>query len=179
MDYRQHLRTGTVVALATMYTVLSGCMAQQADLKQTEKALQQRIKQQDDQLSQTRARQSQEISFLREQELPLLRGELEKAMQQAKELQARQEDLKYRSAQLEQQTRRLEQLATKLDADSNARHAAEQKNIDAQDARVAARLDEATRSMEALKKDIVDVVQRTNESLAKRVPRSSPKSIRR
>ena len=169
MDYRQHLRTGTVVALATMYTVLSGCMAQQADLKQTEKALQQRIKQQDDQLSQTRARQSQEISFLREQELPLLRGELEKAMQQAKDLQARQEDLKYRSAQLEQQTRRLEQLATKLDADSNARHAAVQKNIDAQDARVAARLDEATRSMEALKKDIVDVVQRTNESLAKRV----------
>jgi cell division protein FtsB len=68
------------VVVAAVVTFLSGCVAQQADLKQTEKVLQQRIKQQDDQLSQTRARQSQEISTLRDQELPQLRGELEKAL---------------------------------------------------------------------------------------------------
>ena len=160
---------GVVIGMAMLYAVLPGCVAQQADLKQTEKALQQRIKQQDDQLSQARARQSQELSVLREQELPILRGELDKALQQAKELQGRQEDLKYRSAQLEQQTKRLEQLATKVELDSNARHVAMQKGLEAQDARVAARLDEVSKAMEALKRDIVDVVQRTNEGLVKRV----------
>ncbi len=49
--------TETVVVVAA-FAFLSGCVAQQSDLKQTEKVLQQRIKQQDDQLSQTRARQS-------------------------------------------------------------------------------------------------------------------------
>ncbi|HEX7768264.1 MAG TPA: hypothetical protein VF443_16240, partial [Nitrospira sp.] len=71
------------VVLVMLFTLLSGCVAQQADLKQTERALQQKLKQQDDQLSQTRARQSQEISNLREQDLPQLRGELEKARHQA------------------------------------------------------------------------------------------------
>ncbi len=177
MDWLEHraisaqrrVRPGLVIGMAMIYTVLPGCMAQQADLKQTEKALQQRIKQQDDQLSQARARQSQELSVLREQELPILRGELEKALQQAKDLQGRQEDLKYRSAQLEQQTKRLEQLATKVELDSNARHVAMQKGLEAQDARVAARLEEGSKAMETLKRDIVEVVQRTNENVVKRV----------
>ena len=67
--------------------LLTGCIAQQADLKQTEKNLQQRIKQSNDESAQTRARQSQEISILREQELPQLRGDLERALHQAQELQ--------------------------------------------------------------------------------------------
>ncbi|NJN70146.1 MAG: hypothetical protein HC801_07635 [Nitrospira sp.] len=67
------------------------------------------------QLSQTSAKQSQELSTLREQELPQLRGELEKALYLAKDLQARQDDLKHRSAQSEQQTKKLEQLAAKLE----------------------------------------------------------------
>ena len=78
----------------------SGCIAQQADLKQTERNLQQRIKQSSDESAQTRARQSQEISVLREQELPQLRGELERALHQAQELQGKQEDLKQRSSNL-------------------------------------------------------------------------------
>ena len=69
-----------------------GCIAQQANLKDTEKNLQQRIKQASDESAQTRARQSQEISVLREQELPQLRGELERALHQAQELQAKQEE---------------------------------------------------------------------------------------
>lgn len=165
------LAAGAVIV--TMGAMLSGCVAQQADLKHTEKTLQQRIKQSNEELAQTRARQSQEISALREQELPQLRGDLERAMHQAQELQAKQEDLKHRSAQIEQQTRKLEQLAAKMEADSTTRYAWVQKSFDSQDAKVNARLDEITKAMDAsmaaLKKDVVEAVQRTNEALAKRV----------
>ena len=142
--------------------VLPGCMAQQSDLKRTEKDFK-------NQLSQTSARQNQEISTLREQELPRLRGELEKALHLAKDLQGRQEDFKYRSAQLEQQTKKVEQLAAKLEADSGTRYLWVQKSFETQDAKVSARLDEVAKAMEALKKEVIDVVQRTNESVTKRV----------
>jgi DNA repair exonuclease SbcCD ATPase subunit len=146
--------------------LLSGCVAQEADLRQTEKVLHQRIKQQDDQFSQSRARQSQEISTLRDQELPQLRGEVERVLRQAQDLQAKQEDIRYRLAQLEQQTK-------KTDSDNTTRHVWVQKSLDNQDAKVAARLEELSRAMEtamaALKKDIVEAVQRTNDTLAKRV----------
>ncbi|MDK2743388.1 MAG: tol-pal system protein YbgF [Nitrospira sp. BO4] len=153
---------GVILSIATVGAVLSGCVAQQADLKQTEKVLQQ-------QLSQTRARQGQEITTLREYELPQLRGELEKVLHQTQELQARQEDLKHRSAQLEQQTKKLEQLAAKLETDGSTRHLWVQKSFETQDTKVSARLDEMSKTMEAMKKDIIEVVQRTNEGLAKRV----------
>jgi len=153
---------GVILSIATVGAVLSGCVAQQADLKQTEKVLQQ-------QLSQTRARQGQEITTLREYELPQLRGELEKVLHQTQELQARQEDLKHRSAQLEQQTKKLEQLVAKLETDGSTRHLWVQKSFETQDAKVSARLDEMSKTMEAMKKDIIEVVQRTNEGLAKRV----------
>lgn len=167
------MKSAEAVIAIVSFAFLSGCVAQQADLKQTEKVLQQRIKQQDDQLTQTRARQSQEISTLREQELPQLRGDLEKVMHQTQDLQAKQEDLKHRLAQSEQQTKRLEQLVVKLDADNTTRHAWVQKSLDNQDAKVATKLDELSRAMEyamaAMKKDIAEVVQRTNDTLAKRV----------
>jgi len=156
----------------------TGCIAQQADLKQTEKNLQQRIKQSSDESAQTRARQSQEISVLREQELPQLRGELERASHQAQELQAKQEDLKQRSAQLEQQTKRLEQLAGKLEADNTSRYNQVRESLNAQDVKnkqdrdqlrmdVNARLDDVSRQMEAIRKEIIEVVQKTNSGLAK------------
>ena len=156
----------------------TGCIAQQADLRQTEKNLQQRIKQSSDESAQTRARQSQEISVLREQELPQLRGELERALHQAQELQGKQEDLKQRSAQLEQQTKRLEQLAGKLEAESTARYNQVRESLNAQDAKnkqerdqlrmdVNTRLDDVTRQMEVVRKEIIEVVQKTNSGLAK------------
>jgi tol-pal system protein YbgF len=169
-----HLQASCAVAGVVIVSLafLSGC-AQQADLLQTEKTLQKRIKQQDDQFSQARARQGQEISALREQELPQLRGDLERVSHQVGDLQTRQEDLKHRLAQLEQQTKKLEQLAAKMDADNTTRHVWFQKSLDNQDAKVAARLDDISKAMEAamagLKKDIVEVVQRTNDGLAKRV----------
>ena len=145
-----------------MGLILPGCMAQQSDLKRTEKDFK-------NQLSQTSAKQSHELSTLREQELPQLRGELEKALYLAKDLQARQDDLKHRSAQSEQQTKKLEQLATKLETDSSTRYLWVQKSFETQDAKVSARLDEISKAMEALRKDIIEVVQRTNESFTKRV----------
>lgn len=151
-----------LLGVALIGLVLPGCMAQQSDLKRTEKDFK-------NQLSQTRARQNQEISTLREQELPRLRGELEKALHLAKELQGRQEDFKHRSAQLEQHTKKLEQLAARLEADSGTRYLWVQKSFDTQDAKVSARLDEVAKAMESLKKDIIEVVQRTNESITKRV----------
>lgn len=161
------------VVLVMLFTLLSGCVAQQADLKQAERALQQKLKQQDDQLSQTRARQSQEISNLREQDLPQLRGELEKARHQAEELQSRQEDLKHRSAQLEQQTKKLEQLAAKLETDTNTRYVWLQKSLETQDAKVNTRLDELSRAVskatEDLKRDVLMAVKQSNEVLDRKV----------
>ena len=116
--------------------------------------------------------------MLREQELPQLRGELERALHQAQELQGKQEDLKQRSAQLEQQTKRLEQLAGKLEAESTIRYNQVRESLNAQDVKskqdrdqlrldVNARLDDVNRQMEAVRKEIIDVVQKTNHGLAK------------
>ena len=169
----------TWATICVVYVVLStGCVAQQSDLKQTEKNLQQRIKQSVDESAQTRARQSQEISVLREQELPQLRGELERALHQAQELQAKQEDFKQRSLQLEQQTKRLEQLAGKLEVDGTTRHNQVRESLNAQDVKnkqdrdqlridVNARLDDVSRQMEMIRKEIIEVVQKTNSGLAK------------
>ena len=175
-----HLDTkGTWTTICAVCTLLSaGCIAQQADLKQTEKVLHQRIKQSSDESAQTRARQSQEISVLREQELPQLRGELDRALHQAQELQGKQEDLKQRAAQLEQQTKRLEQLAGKLETDTATRYNQVRESLNAQDVKnkqdrdqlrmdVNARLDDVSRQMEVVRKEIIEVVQKTNSGLAK------------
>ena len=157
---KSQLRTthGVLLGLAVGGLFLPGCVAQQSDLKKTEKDF-----------KQTSAKQTQEITTLREYEIPQLRGELEKALHLTKDLQTRQEDLKYRSAQAEQQTKKLEQLAAKLETDGSTRYLWMQKSFETQDAKVSARLDDLAKAMESLKKEVIDVVQRTNEGLAKRV----------
>lgn len=172
---------GAWTTISLICALLSpGCVAQQADLKQTEKNLQQRIKQTSDESAQTRARQSQEISVLREQELPQLRGELERALHQAQELQGKQEDLKQRSAILEQQTKKLEQLAGKLDTENANRYAQVRESLNAQDAKTKAdrdqfrtemnsRLDDVNKQMETLRKELIEAVQKTNSALMKNV----------
>jgi tol-pal system protein YbgF len=165
---------------SVLVLVTVGCMAQQADLKKTEQTLQTRIKQSNDELAQRGAQQRQELAVLREQELPQLRGELEKAMHQARELQGKQEDLKQRSAQIEQQTKKLEQLATKLESDTTTRYAWIQKSLETQDLKnkedrdrlrmeVNTRLDDVNKQMELLRKDIIEAVQKTNNALVKNI----------
>jgi tol-pal system protein YbgF len=172
---------GTWTTICVICALLSpGCIAQQADLKQTEKNLQQRIKQSSDESAQTRARQSQEISALREQELPQLRGDLDRALHQAQELQGKQEDLKQRSAVLEQQTKKLEQLAGKLDTENANRYAQVRESLNAQDVKSKAdrdqfrnemnsRLDDVNKQMEALRKELIEAVLKTNSALMKNV----------
>ena len=67
-----------LVLVGTGLALLSGCVAQQADLKQTERELQRRIKQTTEEQAQNRARQNQEIVSLREQDIPSLRGDVDK-----------------------------------------------------------------------------------------------------
>ena len=172
---------GAWTTISLVCALLStGCVAQEADLKRTEKSLQQRIKQTSDESAQTRARQSQEISVLREQELPQLRGELERALHQAQELQGKQEDLKQRSAILEQQTKKLEQLAGKLDTENANRYAQVRESLNAQDVKTKAdrdqfrtemnsRLDDVNKQMEILRKELIEAVQKTNSALMKNV----------
>jgi len=156
--------------------VLSGCMAQQADLKQTERQLQKK----NDELAQRGAKQRQELEELRGQEIPRLQGELDRALHQAQELQGKQEDLKQRSAVLEQQTKKLEQVAKNLETDSATRYSQVRESLNAQDLKnktdrdqlrseVNNRLDEINRQMELLRKDIIEAVQKTNSALVKNV----------
>ena len=152
--------------IIVLFLVLTGCVAQEADLRQTEKDLQHSIKKQNAQLSQARAKQSMEISTLRDQDLPRLRGDVERAVNQAQDLQAKQDDLKFRLTSLEQH-------AKKMETENSTRHAWVQKSLTTQEAKVSARLNELSQAMEQatgqLRKDIVDAIQRTNDTMAKRV----------
>ena len=108
MSITWHVRgVGTVMCLLSM-SLLSGCVAQQADLKSAER----RFKESNEALAQRGAQQRQELEELKSHELPRLRGELEKAHHQAQEIQRAQDDIRQRSAVLEQQTRKLEQLSS-------------------------------------------------------------------
>ena len=176
MDIAWHMRSvGTLVCLLSI-SLLSGCVAQQADLKSAER----RMKESNEALAQRGAQQRQELEELKSQEIPKLRGEMEKAQHQAQEIQRAQDDLRQRSAVLEQQTRKLEQLSAKLDADSANRYAQVRESLNAQDVKnkadrdqlrldVNARLDDVNRQMEVLRKDIIDAVQKTNAASAKSI----------
>jgi tol-pal system protein YbgF len=164
---------GTVVCLLFV-GLLAGCVAQQADLKSAER----RFKESSEALAQRGAQQRQELEELRSQELPKLRGELERAHHQAQEIQKAQDDFRQRSAVLEQQTRKLEQLSSKLDAENANRYAQVRESLNAQDVKnkadrdqlrldVNGRLDDVNRQMETLRKEIIEAVQKTNTALAK------------
>jgi tol-pal system protein YbgF len=164
---------GTVVSLLWI-SLLSGCVAQQADLKSAER----RMKEDNAALAQRGAQQRQELEELKNQELPKLRGELERAQHQAQEIQRAQDDLRQRSQVIEQQTKKLEQLSAKLDSESANRYSQVRESLNAQDvknkadrdqlrAEVNARLDDVNHQMETLRKEIIDVVQKTNAAATK------------
>jgi tol-pal system protein YbgF len=174
MELVWHVRSvGTLMCLLSM-SLLSGCVAQQADLKSAER----RMKESNEALAQRGAQQRQELEELKSQELPKLRGELERAQHQAQEIQRAQDDLRQRSAIIEQQTKKLEQLSAKLDAESANRYAQVRESLNAQDVKnkadrdqlrtdVNSRLDDVNRQMEVLRKEIIDAVQKTNTAFAK------------
>lgn len=162
-----------LVVLSLIYG-LSGCVAQQGDMKSMER----KIKESSAEQNKRVARQNQELEILKSQELPKLRGELEKAQHQAQEIQRAQDDLSQRSAVLEQQTRKLEQLSSQLESESANRYAQVRESLNAQDMKnkldrdqlridVNTRLDDINRQMESLRKDIIDAVAKTNAALVK------------
>jgi chromosome segregation ATPase len=162
-----------LVVLSLIYG-LSGCVAQQGDMKSMER----KIKESSAEQNKRVARQNQELEILKSQELPKLRGELEKAHHQAQEIQRAQDDLSQRSAVLEQQTRKLEQLSSQLESESANRYAQVRESLNAQDMKnksdrdqlridVNTRLDDINRQMESLRKDIIDAVAKTNAALVK------------
>jgi chromosome segregation ATPase len=171
-----HTRLLVLVGLALIYLALSGCVAQQGDMKSMER----RIKQSSTEQNKRVAQQNQELEILKNQELPKLRGELEKAQHQAQEIQRAQDDLRQRSAALEQQTRKLEQLSSQLESEGANRYAQLRESLNAQDMKnksdrdqlridVNTRLDDINRQMESLRKDIIDAVTKTNAAFAKSI----------
>jgi hypothetical protein len=164
------------LAVLSFMLTLSGCVEQQADMRGVER----KIKESSAQQNRRAAQQNQELEILKSQELPKLRGELEKALHQTQEIQRAQDDLSQRSAALEQQTRKLEQLSSQLETESGNRYAQIRESLNAQDMKnksdrdqlrsdVNTRLDDINRQMETLRKDIIDAVAKTNAALAKGV----------
>jgi len=86
---------------------LSGCVSQQADLKTTERQLQKSIKLSNEEMAQRSAQQRQELEEIKGQDLPRLRGELDRTVHQLQELGTKQQDLKFRVEQLERSTGRV------------------------------------------------------------------------
>lgn len=165
-----------LVVLSLLYLSLSGCVAQQDGMKSMER----KIKESSAEQNKRVARQNQELEVLKSQELPKLRGDLEKAQHQAQEIQRAQDDLSQRSTVLEQQTRKLEQLSSQLELESANRYAQVRESLNAQDMKhksdrdqlridVNTRLDDINRQMESLRKDIIDAVAKTNTALVKGV----------
>ena len=179
-------RLGVLVLVASGLALLSGCVAQQADLKQTERELQRRIKQQTEEQAQTRARQNQEIVSLREQDIPSLRGDVDKVLHKTQSLEARQDDL---LSKLASQDSKVNQVSQRL-GESEKRSAEESKRLGwvekqlvdqdallkgerdrnrAEFAAVTARLDQVTAHIDAIQKNVLDAMQKTTSVLAQKV----------
>ncbi|MBI4402341.1 MAG: tol-pal system protein YbgF [Nitrospirae bacterium] len=84
------LRTGRHIACLLLAVLLPGCLAQKAELKQTKVDM-------DKVVSETRARLSQEIRVLRDEDFPALRGELDKIGHQSTTLRSRLDDLEHQT----------------------------------------------------------------------------------
>jgi tol-pal system protein YbgF len=176
--------------VGTGFALLSGCVAQQADLTKTqadltkaEKELQRRIKQSTDELQQTRARQNQEIVSLREQEIPRLSGEVGEAIHRIKTLDARLDDLMTKLASQEaklsqrigegekrslEEGKRLGWVEKQL-VDQDALLKGERERSKADLAATAARMDQVTAHVDAVQKNMLEAVQKTTTALVQKI----------
>lgn len=174
---------GVCVLVAAGFSLLSGCVAQQADLKQTERELQRRIKQTTEEQAQTRARQNQEIVSLREQDIPSLRGDVDKAIHRAQTLEARQDDLLAKLASQDSRVNQRLSESEKRFAEESKRLGWVEKQLVDQDASLkgerdrsrselaaaTARVDQVAAHIDAIQKNMLDAVQKTTTALAQKV----------
>ena len=181
--HAQLARLGVCVLVVTGCALLSGCVAQQADLKQTERELQRRIKQQTEEQAQNRARQNQEIVSLREQDIPSLRGDVDKALHRAQSLDARQDDLLAKLANQESKFERRIGEAEKRSIEEGKRLGWVEKQLVDQDAMlkgerdrsradlaaVTARVEQLNTHIDAIQKNVLDAMQKSTTGLAQKV----------
>ena len=163
--------------------LLSGCVAQQADLKQTERELQRRIKQTTEEQAQNRARQNQEIVSLREQDIPSLRGDVDKAIHRTQSLEAKQDDLMAKLASQDsklsqrmgegekrslEESKRLGWVEKQL-VDQDAMLKGERDRSRSELAAATARMDQVAAHIDAVQKNMLDAVQKTTTGLAQKI----------
>jgi tol-pal system protein YbgF len=86
-----------VILLASCLLSLAGC-AQQSDLVRQEKELTAKIAKLDQAIGETRAKFNQELTTLREEELPSLRGNLDKGSNRFETMQRRLDDVENKAA---------------------------------------------------------------------------------
>ncbi|MER3422816.1 MAG: hypothetical protein C4293_05885, partial [Nitrospiraceae bacterium] len=153
------------IAGSILSVLLSGCLAQQAELNQVkgdlssriakldqrDKELQQTVKQAkldiDKLISETRARLSQEITAMRDEDLPSLRGGLDKSSHQVTMLRNRLDDIEHQS------TRRLSSIE-KSQNDLAAAYKADRDRLQDEFTKFNARLDTISATMSAAVKTL-------------------------
>jgi hypothetical protein len=153
--------------LLVVFLASHGCVAQQADMRDIER----RLMQSNQKLAQSGAQQRQELEALKGEEIPKLRGELDRALQKMLVLQSKQDDLEQQMAVLKQPAKsELDaNLSTQMRESLNALDVKNKADRDQLRGDVNIRLDEINRQMEVLSKDIIDAVQKTNATLVKNV----------
>ena len=185
-DMNSHLRGRSMVSgvggllCAIVSLLLSGCMAQQAELKdvernlgtkitkldQRDKELQQTVKQAkvdvDKLVNETRARLSQEISALREEELPAIRGGLDKDSHQMTTLRSRMDDLEH---QLTKRAAAIEKALEKTQGEQAAAAKAERDRSQAERDRLHEDLTKLTGRFDAMNGTVTSVTKRLGEKL--------------
>ena len=185
-DMNSHLREqslgsgGGVILCGLVSLLLSGCIAQQAELKdvernlgtkitkldQRDKELQQTVKQAkvdvDKLVNETRARLSQEISALREEELPAIRGGLDKDSHQMTTLRSRMDDLEH---QLTKRAVTIEKALEKAQNDQAAAAKAERDRSQAERDRLHEDLTKLTGRFDAMNGTVASVTKKLGEKL--------------
>ena len=184
-DFRERSRVsgGGVVLCGFVSLLLSSCMAQQAELKdvernlgtkitkldQRDKELQQTVKQAkvdvDKLINETRARLSQEISAVREEELPAIRGGLDKDSHQMTTLRSRMDDLEH---QLTKRASTIEKAVEKAQGDQAAAAKAERDRSQAERDRAQAERDRLHEDLTKLTGRL-DVMNGTVASVTKKL----------
>lgn len=168
---------GRTAAWGVFCLLVSGCLAQQAELKdverslgtkitkldQRDKELQQTVKQAkvdiDKLVSETRARLSQEITALREEELPLLRGGLDKDAHQVSTLRSRLDDFEH---QLAKRSATLEKAQT----DQAATAKADRDRLHDDISKVGGRLDSMNATVTTVSKKLGEKLDEQDKGLA-------------
>ncbi len=164
--------------------VLSGCLAQQADLKQTNRELQkshqelqlkiQKAKDEIDRMvGETRARLAEEIRSVKEEQLPSLQGDIQVTAHQTMQWVRSQEDKLVRLEQLvhkqeHEQKAKLAALESTFEKDLRDHTAALKQELGSESAKTSSRLDAVSSRLDEVAARL-DAVHKTVSALTKAI----------